>query len=65
MPAGTIKHRFRPAFFVLKRHELPGIPKEYYHYCYSLNDQSITALAEKVDDQKPSKDFAKKTIILI
>ncbi|MFR5442676.1 glycosyltransferase [Alistipes sp.] len=31
-------------------YELPGIPKEYYHYCYSLNDQSITALAEKVDE---------------
>ena len=31
-------------------YELPGITKEYYHYCYSLNDQSITALAEKVDE---------------
>ena len=31
-------------------YELPGNPKEYYHYCYSLNDQSITALAEKVDE---------------
>lgn len=31
-------------------YKLPGIPEEYYRYCFTLDDSSIHALAEKIDD---------------
>jgi glycosyltransferase involved in cell wall biosynthesis len=31
-------------------YELPGIPDEYYNYCYSLEDVSISALAKKITE---------------
>lgn len=31
-------------------YELPGIPKEYFQYCYTLRDFSVNALAKKIDE---------------
>ena len=31
-------------------YKLPGIPDEYYQYCYSLEDTSINALSKKIEE---------------
>lgn len=31
-------------------YKLPGIPDEYYDYCFSLEDTSISALSQKIDE---------------
>lgn len=31
-------------------YKLPGIPEEYYQYCYSLEDISINVLSEKIEE---------------
>lgn len=31
-------------------YKLPGIPSEYYDYCFTLNDTSINALSEKIEN---------------
>jgi glycosyltransferase involved in cell wall biosynthesis len=31
-------------------YKLPGIPEEYYKYCYTLEDVSPTALADKITE---------------
>ena len=31
-------------------YELPGIPSEYFQYCYILRDFSVSALANKIEE---------------